>query len=83
MKSNPVGLVVRYARSFYQTVGNRRKFDRLPVSGGIKTTYKGRALETDYDCLCVDISPRGIAMDCPEPMLPDMIVHLRLNDGGE
>jgi hypothetical protein len=82
MTTDPVGLVVRYARSFYETVANRRKFERLPFSGAISATLKGLACETEHHCNCVDICLRGIAMDCPEPLLPDMIVHLHLNDGG-
>lgn len=81
-KINPVGLFVRYARSFYQLLGNRRKFERLPISGTIKATCNCDALDTTHVCCSVDFSPRGIAMDCPGPMLPDRIVQLQSDDRG-
>ena len=82
MKINPVGLFVRYARSFYQVLGNRRKFERVPISGTIRATCNGYALDTSHVCCIVDISPRGIAIDCPEPMVPDMIIQLQSDDRG-
>jgi hypothetical protein len=82
MNISPVDFVVRQARSFYQIVGNRRRFERAPVSGAIRATFSGCAVETVCVCSCVDISPRGIAIDCPEQMLPDMVIQLQSDNPG-
>jgi hypothetical protein len=73
---NSVALLVGYGRSFYWLLGNRRKFDRVPFSGNIRATCKGGGLITKHVCSCVDISPSGIGIDCPELMLRDAVVQL-------
>jgi PilZ domain-containing protein len=75
-----VGILARYARSFYELVGNRRKFERLPMSGTVRAICSGYVVETVHVCRGVDISPRGIAIDCPEPLFPDMVVRLQSED---
>jgi len=72
----PVGGFVRCARSFYELLGNPRKAARAPTSGNIFATFPGIVADTTYCCLCVDISPRGIAIDSLEPMSVDAIVRL-------
>jgi hypothetical protein len=52
------------------------------MSGQINAIFQGSACEAFYACRCVDISPRGIAVDCPEPLSPEMIIQLQGNDGG-
>jgi hypothetical protein len=72
----PVGGIVRCARSFYELLGNRRKAARLPTAGNIFATFHGIVADTTYCCLCVDISPKGIAIDSLEPMTVDATVRL-------
>jgi hypothetical protein len=68
--------IVRYGSKFYQLLGNRRKFERLPLSGAITAKCSGYCTEKIYDCACLNISPRGIGIVCAEPMAPPMYVHL-------
>ena len=81
METNPIGVFVHYARSFYQMVGNRRKFERMPISETIRASCRGHAVETTHNCRSVDVSPRGIGMDCPEELRPDAVVELHSADG--
>lgn len=77
MKLNPVGGLARYARSFYELIGNRRKFARVPMPGTIFVTCKGTVIDTTHVSSCVDISRRGIGVDCPEslPVNGFVLVH--------
>ena len=68
--------IVRYGSKFYQLLGNRRKFERLPLSGAITAKCSGYCTEKTYDCACRDISLRGIGIVSAEPMAPPMYVHL-------
>jgi len=77
-----VGGLVRYARSFYQLVGNRRKFARAPISGTVLVTTKGYAIDMTHTCSCVDMSPSGIGMDCPEPLTVDAFVQVHFKENG-
>ena len=52
--------IIRYGSSLYQRLANRRKFERLPLSGAITAKCSGYCTEKTYACACVDISPRGI-----------------------
>jgi hypothetical protein len=80
VKRNPVGGLVRYARSFYELLGNRRKFERVPFSGTIVITCKGAVVDSTYLASCVDISPRGMAVECLEPLTVDGFVQLQSED---
>jgi hypothetical protein len=77
-----VGGIARYARSFYQLLGNRRKFDRAPVSGTIFVTIKGYAIDLTHTCSCVDISRCGLGIDCPEAVAVDALVHVHSEEHG-
>jgi hypothetical protein len=69
--------LVRYGRSFYYLLANRRKFDRHPVSGKIMATCKDKYGQLiTHVCTCVDLSLRGIAIDAPELLPAEMDVHL-------
>jgi hypothetical protein len=68
--------LARYAQSFYELIGNRRKFERTPISGTIFVTCNGSVVDTTQSASCVDISPRGIAIDCSELLTKDWIVQL-------
>ena len=78
-RSNHPGIFVRYAQSLYQILRDRRKFERVPVTGAILATYGGAVL-IQHTCTCVDMSPRGIAIDSPEPIEPNTFVALRSDE---
>jgi PilZ domain len=78
-RSNHTGVFVRYVQSLYQILRNRRKFERVPVTGTILATY-GRVVPITQTCSCVDMSPRGIAIDSPEPIEPNTFVALRSDE---
>lgn len=66
----------RYARSFYELLGNRRKSMRAALSGPILATTKGYAVDVTRDCTCLDIAPRGMGIECPEALAVDAFVFL-------
>jgi hypothetical protein len=74
--------LARYARSFYELLGNRRKFERTPMSGTVFVTCKGSVADTTQVASCVDISPRGMAVDCSELLTKDQVVQLHSGDHG-
>ena len=77
--SNHTGVIVRYAQSLYKILTNRRKFERVPVTGTVLATY-GSVVPITQTCSCVDVSPRGIAIDSPEPIDPNTFVALRSDE---
>jgi hypothetical protein len=77
-----VGLLARSGRSLYHLLGNRRKFERQPASGTIRVTCRTVYVVSTHECLLVDVSPRGIGIQCPEPIPPDMFVQLTSGEGG-
>ena len=83
VNQSPVSGLVRYARSFYQLLGNRRKFERVPMSGPIWVTVKGAVVDNTQQCLCRDISPRGVGIDCPEPLTVNAFVQVHSDEYGE
>jgi hypothetical protein len=76
----PVSGLVRYARSFYELLGNRRKFERTPMSGTVFVTCPME--DTTQVASCVDISPRGMAVDCSELLTKDRVVQLHSEEHG-
>ena len=82
LKSSPIGIAAQYARSFYDLLANRRKYERTPICGIVRVTFPGYAVESTHVCSCVDISPRGMAMDCPESLLPNTIIVLHAEEHG-
>jgi len=80
LNRTPITGLVRYARKFYELLGNRRKFERAPMSGAVVVVSKGSVVDTMQTCSCVDISPRGIALDCPHPLAVDALVLLQSDD---
>jgi len=80
LSQTPTTGLVRYARTFYELLGNRRKFERIPVSGTVVVVRKGSVVDTTHTCSCVDVSLRGIALDCPEPLKVDELVQLQSDD---
>jgi hypothetical protein len=79
---NPFGGVARYARSFYELLGNRRKFERAPMTGTILVTFKGSVLETTHVASCTDISARGIGIECPGPLMVEAFVEVHTDEHG-
>lgn len=82
LKRIPAGGFIGCVRSLYKLLGNRRKYERLPASGNIFAICKGVVVDTTYACSCVDISPRGIAIDSMEPMAVDALLRLRSDEHG-
>jgi hypothetical protein len=78
----PINSLARYARSFYELLGNRRKFERRPMSGTVFITCKGSVLDNTQVASCVGVSPRGMAVDCPESLPNDRVVQLHSEDHG-
>jgi hypothetical protein len=76
VKVTLVGGLARYAQSFYELLGNRRKFERTPMSGTIFVTCHGSVVDATQSASCVDISPRGIAIDCLDLLPADWVVQL-------
>ena len=72
--------VVRSVRSFYALLGNRRKFERSPFAGTVVLRVSSRVVERTERCSCVNISPRGIGVDCSDSIFVDSMVEL-LSDG--
>jgi hypothetical protein len=81
-KRGPVAGLVRYARSIYQLLGNRRRFERLPLSTVVFLTVRGTVLNTTLSCAGVDVSPRGIAVDSPEELALDTFVAVHSEEQG-
>ena len=79
-KAHGSGGVGGWMRSLYQVLANRRKFERVPMSGTLRTVTPGSAMDVMHACACVNISPRGMAIDSPEPLLPDMVVPIQAAD---
>jgi hypothetical protein len=82
VKRSPVGGLVRYARSFYQLLGNRRKSERTPMSGTVFITCKGTVLDTTHVSSCLDISRHGIGIECAEPLTVEGFVQVSTEEHG-
>jgi PilZ domain len=82
LKRTPVGGLVRYARSFYQLLGNRRKFERTPMAGTIFVTCKGSVIDSTHASSCVNVSLHGVGIECPEPLTVGGFVQLHSEDHG-
>ena len=81
-KANGSGGVGGWMRSLYQVLANRRKFERVPISGTVRTVTPGSAMDVMHVCSCVDISPRGMAIDSPEPLALDVVVPIQAEGEG-
>jgi hypothetical protein len=68
--------VFRSAWSLYQLIGNRRKFDRVPLNGPVVLRFSNSVVDRTEYCSCVDISPRGIGLSSPASIDPGCIVEL-------
>jgi hypothetical protein len=77
-----MGGLAQYVRRFYELLGNRRKSERVPISGSIRVICEGYAVDTTHACSVVDISRGGIAIDCPEPIAVDAVVQLQPDEQG-
>ena len=82
LRLNPIGAAVQYARSFYELVANRRKYERMPISGRVRVACSGYSVETVYACSCVDISRGGMAIDCPDVLFSGTIIALQTEEQG-
>ena len=52
------------------------------MSGTVFVTCKGSVVDTTQSASCVDISPRGIGIDCSELLTKDWVVQLHTADHG-
>jgi hypothetical protein len=77
-----VGGLARYAQSFYELRGNRRRFERTPMSGTIFVTCNGTVVDTTQSALCVNTSQRGVALDCFDLLTKGRVVLLHSEDHG-
>jgi hypothetical protein len=73
-----MSIATECARSFYNLLANRRRYERLPITGDVRVTYPSHAVV--HRCSCVDISRCGMAIDCPESMSPGAVVALQPQD---
>lgn len=65
-------------RSLYFVIGNRRQFERNPLSGEVIAIHGSNYAESArFRCSCVDWSPRGIAVTCPEALPRDASVRIQ------
>lgn len=71
-----------YARSYYELLGNRRKFQRAPMTGAILVTAKGSVIDSTYEFSCVDISPRGIGVEGVEALTLNAFVQIHSGEDG-
>jgi len=74
----------QYARSFYELLANRRKDERMPISGRVRVicSSSSYSVETVHACSCVDISRGGMALDCPDALFPATIIALQTEEQG-
>ena len=82
LRVNTIGAAFQYARSFYHLLGNRRKYPRQPISGAVRLTIPGYAVATVHICACVDISPSGMGVNCPDSIPPETIVDVHAEEYG-
>ena len=74
--------IQQYARSIYQFLANRRKFDRQPIQGAVSLNTRDRYGQiTTQIGTCMDVSMSGIAVLCQEPLVPnaDAYFHSEAN----
>jgi len=81
LQVRPIGVAAQYARSFYDLVTNRRKYDRTPISGSVRVTCSSYGVEAVHACSCENISLGGMAVDCPDRIAPDTVVGVQAEDG--
>jgi PilZ domain-containing protein len=66
-----------YGSSLYYLLANRRRFERRPTTGKLVIRYKNVYGELKSQaCSCADFSPRGMGIDCEEPIFPETEVAL-------
>jgi hypothetical protein len=52
------------------------------MSGTVFITCKGSVVDNTQVASCVDVSPRGMAVDCSEALTNDRVVQLHSEDHG-
>lgn len=78
LKGNTLSIATECARSFYHLLANRRRYERMPIAGDVRVTYPIHSVV--YSCSCVDISPCGMAIDCPGPMSLGVVITLHVQE---
>jgi len=74
--------LLRHARSFYELLGNRRKFERAPLTGTVFLSSKGLVMDTTHVASCVNVSLHGMAVDSPESLPADAFVEVHSDNYG-
>lgn len=82
IRVSTIGAAFHYARSFYELLGNRRRYARQPISGAVRLTCQSYDVATVHMGACVDISPRGMGVDCSDALQPDTFVEVQAEDRG-
>jgi hypothetical protein len=80
LKASPIRHAAQYVRAFYHLLSDRREYQRAPISGTVRLTYSGYVVESAYVCSCVDISPRGMAVDCPDSIPQDTLIMVHAEE---
>jgi PilZ domain len=52
------------------------------ISGTILITTKGYAVDMTHKCSCVDVSPRGMGIDCPELLAVAAFIQVHSDERG-
>jgi hypothetical protein len=52
------------------------------MSGAVRVTCSAYGVETVHACSCVDVSPRGMGIDCPEPIATGTMIGLYAEEHG-
>jgi len=61
--------IVHFSRQLYQTLGNRRRDERQPISGTVNVTVKNQYGQlTTRTCTCLNLSATGLALESEEPI---------------
>jgi hypothetical protein len=67
-----------YCKLVYRRLGNRRRYDRLPVEGPVNATWRNQYGQlVTHTCNGVDVSQKGIAIrsEEPAPVSTDVYVY--------
>jgi hypothetical protein len=59
--------IIRYSKQLYQTLGNRRRDERHPISGTVNVTVKNQYGQlSTRTCKCLNLSATGLALESEE-----------------
>jgi len=70
--------ITQYFKQFYNTLANRRRYDRLPIEGVVNATWRNQYGQlVTRTCQSLDLSPNGLAAQSEEaaPVGADAYLH--------